>query len=50
MQFRMIARRSPSGSVTVLGDLAQATGPWTYADWDEMRGPADAADKGITTS
>ena len=37
MQFRMIARRSPSGSVTVLGDLAQATGPWTYADWDEIR-------------
>jgi DNA helicase IV len=38
MQFRMIARRAPSGSVTVLGDLAQATGPWTYADWDEVRG------------
>src|SRR5580704_5683499 len=25
MQFRMIARRTPTGSVTVLGDLAQAT-------------------------
>jgi DNA helicase IV len=37
MQFRMIARRSTSGSITVLGDLAQATGPWTYADWDEVR-------------
>jgi DNA helicase IV len=37
MQFRMIARRAPSGSITVLGDLAQATGPWTYADWDEVR-------------
>jgi DNA helicase IV len=37
MQFRMIARRAPSGSVTVLGDLAQATGPWTYGDWDEVR-------------
>jgi DNA helicase IV len=37
MQFRMVARRSPSGSITVLGDLAQATGPWTYADWDEIR-------------
>jgi DNA helicase IV len=37
MQFRMIARRAPSGSVTVLGDLAQATGPWTYADWGEIR-------------
>ncbi len=37
MQFRMIARRSPSGSITVLGDLAQATGPWTYENWDEIR-------------
>jgi DNA helicase IV len=37
MQFRMIARRAPSGSITVLGDLAQATGPWTYAGWSEVR-------------
>jgi DNA helicase IV len=33
----MISRRAPSGSVTILGDLAQATGPWTHADWDEVR-------------
>ncbi len=37
MQFRMVARRAPSGSITVLGDLAQATGPWTYGDWNEIR-------------
>jgi DNA helicase IV len=37
MQFRMIARRTPTGSVTVLGDLAQATGPWSYGDWSEVR-------------
>jgi DNA helicase IV len=37
MQFRMIARRTPTGSVTVLGDLAQATGPWSYGDWTEVR-------------
>jgi DNA helicase IV len=37
MQFRMIARRIPTGSVTVLGDLAQATGPWSYGDWAEVR-------------
>jgi len=36
MQFRMVARRSPSGSLTILGDLAQATGPWHYAAWDEI--------------
>lgn len=37
MQFRMIGRRAPSGSITVLGDLAQATGPWSYARWEEVR-------------
>ncbi len=36
MQFRMVARRAPTGSITVLGDLAQATGPWSYASWDEI--------------
>jgi DNA helicase IV len=36
MQFRMLARRAPSGSITVLGDLAQATGPWTYSEWGEI--------------
>jgi DNA helicase IV len=36
MQFRMVARRAPSGSITVLGDLAQSSGPWTYADWGEV--------------
>jgi DNA helicase IV len=36
MQFRMVARRAPSGSLTILGDLAQATGAWGYRDWDEI--------------
>ncbi|HEY1832046.1 MAG TPA: hypothetical protein VGG38_17565 [Acidimicrobiales bacterium] len=36
MQYRMVARRMPSGSMTILGDLAQATGPWTYQTWDEI--------------
>ena len=27
MQLRMLARRSLSGSMTVVGDIAQATGP-----------------------
>jgi DNA helicase IV len=43
MQFRMIARRAPTGSVTILGDLAQATGPWTYGDWSEVRALLPAA-------
>jgi DNA helicase IV len=36
MQLRMLARRSLSGSMTVVGDIAQATGPWAPADWDEV--------------
>jgi DNA helicase IV len=33
MQCRAIARRSEHGSLTVLGDLAQATAPWAAATW-----------------
>ena len=33
MQCRAIARRCPLGSVTVLGDLAQATTAWAPGDW-----------------
>ena len=33
MQCRAIARRCPLGSVTVLGDLAQATTSWAPGDW-----------------
>jgi DNA helicase IV len=36
MQLRMIARRAPAGSVTVLGDLAQATGAWSHGSWAEV--------------
>ncbi len=36
MQLRMIARRAPSGSITILGDIAQATGPVAYRRWDEL--------------
>ncbi len=34
MQLRMLARRSLSGSMTVVGDIAQATGPWAPSSWD----------------
>ena len=36
MQLRMIGRRAPSGSVTVLGDLAQATAAWSHTSWDDV--------------
>ena len=36
MQLLTIARRSADGSLTLLGDVAQATGPVTYARWQEL--------------
>jgi DNA helicase IV len=36
MELRMLARRSLSGSMTVVGDLAQATGASAPAGWDEL--------------
>ena len=36
MQLRGIARRSATGSLTVVGDLAQSTGPWARDRWDEV--------------
>ncbi len=33
MQLRAIARRCEHGSLTLLGDLAQATAPWAATDW-----------------
>jgi DNA helicase IV len=36
LQLRMLARRSLSGSMTVVGDIAQATGPWAPARWEDI--------------
>ncbi|HEX3796495.1 MAG TPA: hypothetical protein VHV57_18520 [Acidimicrobiales bacterium] len=36
MQLRMLARRSLSGSMTVVGDIAQATGPWAPQSWEDV--------------
>jgi DNA helicase IV len=36
MQLRMASRRSLNGSMTVVGDLAQATGPLAPATWDDV--------------
>lgn len=35
MQWRAVGRRAPSGSMTVLGDLVQATTPWAPTSWTE---------------
>ncbi|MGH8907315.1 MAG: HelD family protein [Egibacteraceae bacterium] len=36
MQWRMLTRRCPSRSMTVVGDLGQATGPWAAQRWEDV--------------
>lgn len=36
MQLRMIARRAREGGLTLLGDVAQATGAVVYRSWDDV--------------
>jgi DNA helicase IV len=38
MQLLMISRRAVDGSLTILGDVAQATGPVVYGRWQELEG------------
>jgi DNA helicase IV len=36
MQLRMVARRAAGASLTLLGDIAQATGPVVHATWADV--------------
>ncbi|MCU1602133.1 MAG: family ATPase [Frankiales bacterium] len=36
MQLRVVGRRALAGSLTVLGDQAQATTPWAVGDWQRV--------------
>ncbi len=45
MQLRMIARRA-AGAFTLLGDVAQATGPVPYRSWDEVLDQLPGGDEG----
>ncbi|HEY8789258.1 MAG TPA: AAA family ATPase, partial [Actinopolymorphaceae bacterium] len=38
MQLRAVGRRCSTGSATVLGDLAQATTPWSSTSWSDALG------------
>ena len=42
MELRMLGRRSPSRSMTILGDLAQATGTGAQSRWDDALGSLGA--------
>ncbi|MEU4798610.1 AAA family ATPase [Streptomyces sp. NPDC023327] len=48
MECRAIARRADFGSLTVLGDLAQATTPWAARDWAELLGHLGRPDAAVT--
>ncbi|MFJ9799726.1 HelD family protein [Streptomyces sp. NPDC101145] len=49
MQCRAVARRTAaSGSLTVLGDLAQGTAPWAAADWREQLAHLGRPDARVT--
>ncbi|HEX2849642.1 MAG TPA: AAA family ATPase [Acidimicrobiales bacterium] len=36
MQARMLGRRVPRGSMTILGDIAQGAGVWARDSWDDL--------------
>ena len=36
MELRMLDRRSLGGSMTIVGDVAQATGAWPHDSWDDV--------------
>ena len=36
MELRMLDRRSLNGSMTIVGDIAQATSAWAHDSWDEV--------------
>ncbi|MER5442786.1 AAA family ATPase [Streptomyces sp. NPDC002790] len=44
MQYRAVGRRATTGSVTVLGDLAQGTTPWATRSWDAALGHLGKSD------
>ncbi len=44
MQWRAIARRCPARSMTVVGDLDQASQPWSLQDWSTVTAAVAAAD------
>jgi DNA helicase IV len=50
MQWRMVGRRCPSGSMTLVGDFAQSSRPGALRDWDAVRAqlPGDEQARVVT--
>lgn len=47
MECRAIARRAAFGSLTVLGDLAQGTTPWSARDWPALLAHLERPDAAV---
>jgi DNA helicase IV len=52
MQWRMVGRRCPSGSMTLVGDFGQSSRPGALHDWDAVRTqlPGDEPARVVTLS
>ena len=52
MQWRMVGRRCPSGSMTLVGDFGQSSRPGAVRDWDAVRAelPGDEPARVVTLS
>jgi DNA helicase IV len=52
MQWRMVGRRCPSGSMTLVGDFGQSSRPGALRDWDAVRAqlPGDQPARVVTLS
>ncbi|HMF84247.1 MAG TPA: UvrD-helicase domain-containing protein [Acidimicrobiia bacterium] len=50
MQWRMVGRRCPSGSMTIVGDFGQSSKPGALHDWDAVRAqlPGDEPARVVT--
>ena len=50
MQWRMVGRRCPSGSMTLVGDFGQSSKPGALQDWDAVRAqlPGDEPARVVT--
>ncbi|WP_235950343.1 HelD family protein [Phycicoccus flavus] len=49
MQLRAVGRRASTGSLTVLGDIAQGTTPWATTSWDAAMGHLGRPDHRLVT-
>ena len=49
MQLRAVGRRASTGSLTVLGDIAQGTTPWATSSWQDAMGHLGRSDHELVT-